>query len=105
MLAGVRTPVTRIFFPSRMPGMAVRFYRSRLPGTEALRDRGDPGPSALGASRAPLRDRHAHDQQQARRDILEILLDPEQVHAVRENAEDHDRQDGGGDRALATGGS
>src|SRR6266849_9634967 len=29
MLAGVRTPVTRIFFPSRMPGMAVRFYLSR----------------------------------------------------------------------------
>jgi hypothetical protein len=25
MLAGVRTPVTRIFFPSRMPGIAVRF--------------------------------------------------------------------------------
>src|SRR6202035_2908265 len=36
MLAGVRTPVTRIFFPSRMPGMAVRFYRSRLPAQEFL---------------------------------------------------------------------
>src|SRR5438270_2810798 len=37
MLAGVRTPVTRIFFPSRMPGMAVRFYRSRLEWPERPR--------------------------------------------------------------------
>ncbi len=63
----------------------------------------DPSPNALGARLAPLRDRHGRDEQQAEGDALDKGIEPKQVHAVIQDADQDDGEEGPEDRPLAPG--